>query len=310
MLESVVGQDYRTLQIVVADDASTDGTHAIIREMAADDERIELEIGDENLGVTANCNRGLRRCTGKYVALASGDDRFLQGKIRAQVAWLEASSERVLCGHDVEILDEDTGRVAGYYSSLFPLRAGTGAEGIVRQGVPSPSPSAMVRRSAIPDHGYDERLRFASDWKLLIDCLLAGGVYGFVPGAYVRYRRHPESLGTRSANDLRMAHLALEDALICLGSVEANHLELARAAREHRGAAFGQFALTAMRLDEMAVARSAAMRAFRETPLSSAALGVFVALPQRPRNALRALGGGLFRARRRWRDRTRKPGAG
>ena len=128
-VRSAVGQDYPRLEVLVADDASTDGTAAIVSRIADEfPDRVAPMLGEENVGVTRNCNRALRACNGRYVAFCGGDDALLPGKIRAQVEWLKGDEERVLCTHDVEIVDED-GRVEELLSARGRLRAGRGARG-------------------------------------------------------------------------------------------------------------------------------------------------------------------------------------
>src|SRR5438128_463489 len=68
-LDSVLEQDYENLQIVVGDDGSTDGTVEIIRQFAKRYPRRLIPLdGLPHLGITANCNRCLRACNGKYIA--------------------------------------------------------------------------------------------------------------------------------------------------------------------------------------------------------------------------------------------------
>ena len=69
-IESVISQDYPNLEIVVADDASVDGTQSVIK---AYQEKYPLQIkpvlNPVNLGITGNCNAALAACTGELVAM-------------------------------------------------------------------------------------------------------------------------------------------------------------------------------------------------------------------------------------------------
>ncbi|MBR4359295.1 MAG: glycosyltransferase family 2 protein [Clostridia bacterium] len=74
-LDSVCGQTYRNLEIVVCDDGSTDRSPAICEEYARRDPRIKV-IRQENRGVSACRNTGLDASTGAWIAWADGDDEL------------------------------------------------------------------------------------------------------------------------------------------------------------------------------------------------------------------------------------------
>src|SRR5260221_6535487 len=95
-LDSIVSQDYPAVEVVVSDDASRDRTPDILREYAARYPQVTAILNETNVGVSANCNRSLERCSGTYVALFAGDDVMLPGKLRAQVDFMEAHPECVI----------------------------------------------------------------------------------------------------------------------------------------------------------------------------------------------------------------------
>ena len=72
-LESVCGQTYTNLEIILVDDGSTDGSAALCDEWAAKDSRI-IVIHQENAGVAAARNAGLAGCTGELLTFVDSDD--------------------------------------------------------------------------------------------------------------------------------------------------------------------------------------------------------------------------------------------
>ena len=80
---SVLLQDYRTLEIIVVDDASSDATAAIVKRF--DDQRIHLLSLPQNRGVAGATNAGLAVANGEFVAFLDADDEWLPGKIQKQV---------------------------------------------------------------------------------------------------------------------------------------------------------------------------------------------------------------------------------
>lgn len=72
-LDSVVGQTYENLEIIIVDDGATDNSYSICREYADRDSRIVL-IHQENGGLSAARNKGLSVATGDYVLFLDSDD--------------------------------------------------------------------------------------------------------------------------------------------------------------------------------------------------------------------------------------------
>lgn len=194
-LTSALEQDYDNLEVVVADDASTDNTQQIIRELGKDHpEKLKMYFNPKNLGITANSNVGLKHCRGEFVAFMGGDDVLLPGKISRQVEWFSQDDSRVLCGHDVEWIDQNGALLGIRTSELVPISSGRGASGFIKHGTPFAATSVMVRRSRIPEYGFHPALPVVSDWKLWIDVIATHGSYGYIPGIWAQYRRHRDNV--------------------------------------------------------------------------------------------------------------------
>src|SRR3954452_23351532 len=87
-LDSVLVQDYPNMEIVVGDDASTDGTQDILRDYAGRHPGVfKLLLSPVNRGITANSKSTLMACEGELIAHTSGDDVWLPGKLHKQVKW-------------------------------------------------------------------------------------------------------------------------------------------------------------------------------------------------------------------------------
>jgi glycosyltransferase involved in cell wall biosynthesis len=89
-LESVMAQRPWVNRIIVVDDGSGDATAAIASAFDAPLELIRLPV---NVGAAAARNQGVARCTAEFVAFLDADDRWLPGKLAAQVAALTVAPE-------------------------------------------------------------------------------------------------------------------------------------------------------------------------------------------------------------------------
>lgn len=94
-LRSILDQDVNAdLQVLVGDDASTDGTSAIVQQLVTEyGERLQHLRREQNLGVFANMRDLLLRATGDYVARVDADDYWLPGKLTRQLAYLQAHAD-------------------------------------------------------------------------------------------------------------------------------------------------------------------------------------------------------------------------
>ena len=72
-LQSVVDQTYQNLQIILVNDGSTDGSLTICKSFAQKDQRI-LALSQENAGLSAARNTGIKAATGKYITFIDSDD--------------------------------------------------------------------------------------------------------------------------------------------------------------------------------------------------------------------------------------------
>lgn len=187
-VEAVLSQDYPAIQLIIADDCSTDATGAYLDALEArGDPRVTVIRAETNRGVTANHVVALDACRGKYIAWMAGDDLMLPGKIAAQVALMESDPACVLCYHDLELFDSDSGQVIARFSDFDRQREG-GIDVLVRHGAFNGATSNMVRAEASP--GFDRSVTIASDWLYYVGCLAGGGTIRALPGVYGRYRRH------------------------------------------------------------------------------------------------------------------------
>jgi glycosyltransferase involved in cell wall biosynthesis len=176
-IASVRAQSYGAVETIVVDDGSTDGTGAAVA--ALGDVRYVFQ---DRAGSGAARNAGLRLARGTLVASLDSDDtwhpEFLERSVAALESldvdfvfanWVMAPAARSYV--DVQVargrLTGSVGEPAGDWSVIDrrDLRR------MFLHGCPSPSSSLLIRRSSMPDR-WNERVRVADDWYLLLEMVL------------------------------------------------------------------------------------------------------------------------------------------
>lgn len=205
-IDSVLAQDYQNLELVIADDCSTDGTQAILAEYQDKyPDKVVLKLAEKNQGITHNSNLAHFACTGKYIAWMGGDDVMLPGKISSQVDVMERNDEANICYHDLDVFNSETDQTLHKFSQVDKPRTGT-LKTLVKYGAFNGACATMVRRSATPTHGFDVRIPIASDWLYWVQSLYSGGEIIYIDAVLARYRRHKNNV-TGSATQVPIKNL-------------------------------------------------------------------------------------------------------
>jgi glycosyltransferase involved in cell wall biosynthesis len=96
-IQSILTQSFYDLELIVCDNASTDRTAAICREIAAGDSRLRYYANPTNVGVTENYNKAFALSRGEYFKWASSNDYCAERFIERCVDVLDRRSDAVLC---------------------------------------------------------------------------------------------------------------------------------------------------------------------------------------------------------------------
>jgi glycosyltransferase involved in cell wall biosynthesis len=190
-IESLLGQTFRELEVIVIDDASVDDTQTVL-ERYRTDPRVRLVRHTENSGHIRTYNEGLSIARGEFMGLLSADDLCLHPEaVARQVAMFDSDPEVGFVYAAMALVDE-SGTVL---SVRRPWPEDQVRDGLTEFGhlvfhnyVPASGP--LVRRSCHEEVGYyDARLPHAGDWDLWLRLTTRYRV-GYVAEALYGYRLH------------------------------------------------------------------------------------------------------------------------
>jgi hypothetical protein len=130
-VRSVLDQDGVDVRVLIVDDRSPDDTPEVAARLAAADARVEYRRHEENAGLIATANEGLRWADGDYVVLLSADDLLTPGALRRATT----------------VMETHPGVGMAYGRALF-----------AREGRPLPTPQGRWRTTDIwPGHAWLKR---------------------------------------------------------------------------------------------------------------------------------------------------------
>ena len=201
-LDSAVAQDYEPLEIVAADDASTDGSREILMSYA---ERFPGKVvplvNQGNLGLAGNRDRAMSACSGDFIAWLDADDLAYPYRISRQVEFMEKAASCSISYHDMQVIRGTEVTVETLYGGGRPALEGDHRV-LLRNENFIISSSVMIRAGLLPRRGYSfEHGQTYSDYHFFVRMARLGRI-GFLNEVLGGYRRHPQS-ATGSARQTR-----------------------------------------------------------------------------------------------------------
>ncbi|MBF9237632.1 glycosyltransferase family 2 protein [Hymenobacter sp. BT683] len=202
-LDSILSQTHLNLEVWLVDDASTDGSSAILREYAAQNPTWKLLLLPENVGNCRAFNAAFRQSTGELVIDFATDDVLLPERVAQQVAAFEAAEPTVgVVYSNAELIAED-GEVLGLHhragraGGVLPRPASGWVFAEVLRRYFISTPTMMMRRACLISlGGYDEELAY-EDFDFWVRASRAWQ-FLYLDAVTTRKRKHPRSMSSRA----------------------------------------------------------------------------------------------------------------
>jgi succinoglycan biosynthesis protein ExoO len=219
-IASVLAQTMQDLELLVADDASDDGSQAIVLQAATRDARVRLLPATSNSGPSNARNRAIAEARGEWLAIMDSDDLIHPRRLELL---LEAArrSNADLVADDLAFFGDRPDAAGRTLLGPLGLRdvMPVGPTFLVESNNDSGLPNLgylkpLIRRSALGVTKYDPEIRVGEDFDFYLRLLLKGLRLVLVPLPLYHYRRHSASLSHRLSVGALQPLLAAHEALV------------------------------------------------------------------------------------------------
>lgn len=185
-IESVLTQDYPSLEYIMVDPGSTDGSRELIRHYET---RIARTILEPDKGPADGLNKGFAAATGDIFGFLNSDDILYPGAVSEAVRFfLNHPDVDVVSGH-AKVIGADDRILRLTYSDRMSVRR------YVYRGVVLIQPSTFFRRKAYErTNGFNPANRVYWDGELFFDMARAGCKFDLSDRIWSGYRLHEESI--------------------------------------------------------------------------------------------------------------------
>jgi glycosyltransferase involved in cell wall biosynthesis len=187
-IRSVIHQSYSNWELLIVNDGSTDNTPEKIRKFK--DTRIRY-FEQQNGGVSAARNLGLRQMRGKYFCFLDGDDVMPINSLNARAAILDSDPNIDFVDGVVIFCDES---LAFTNRRHVPAFSGLPYEQLLRLNSDCLFGATwMIRRKKEQIYQFNESLTHAEDLYFLLTISKNGGIYAFTTEEVLWYRQRKKS---------------------------------------------------------------------------------------------------------------------
>jgi glycosyltransferase involved in cell wall biosynthesis len=206
-IESVLGQSYQNVELIVVNNGSTDNSLDILRNFGKD----IILINQFNLGQSGARNSGLLNATGDIIAFLDADDVWQPTKLEKQIQLLNESTQLIYCG----IAPFKEGN-----PNSIPIVLPTYSGDCTRFFIEDPGASivlsgestALFSRKLLDKVGtFDTALNSTAGWDFFRRCSRVTN-FDFVNEPLVNYRLHATNMSNSKKNvilDMRRAYSKL-----------------------------------------------------------------------------------------------------
>lgn len=202
-IESVLGQTYNNIELLIIDDGSTDNTLNIIQDFAKSDDRIKM-ISHPNMGMGNSLNKAMTNTQNEWIIRMDADDVMIENRLERQIKFVEENPEIAVASCLVYYIDEG-GQIIGRSSS--DLKTKQNFEKYLRSNelIGLHHPGVIMRRSIVQEvGGYRSQYWPADDLDLWNRIAEKGYLILVQQEHLLKYRIHSSSISVADSKKTRL----------------------------------------------------------------------------------------------------------
>ena len=207
-IHSVLGQTYKNFELIVIDDGSVDNTRELLSPLV--EEGLLTYAYQENLGLPAARNHGIRLANGSLISFLDSDDLYLPEKLEKQVAYFDKHPDAQVLQCWFTKFSEESADLGVRDTSWFEGKIYP--EILTQWSVLMAVASVMLRSGVIEKVGpFNESLRWGEDldlWRRVARHF----PFHMIPESLVRIRAHDSSMSSDKREGARGFAVVLEQA--------------------------------------------------------------------------------------------------
>ncbi len=198
---SILAQTLTHMELIIINDASTDGTREILEQIA--DERVQVIHLEKNRGAASALNLGIEHAKGKWIAIHDADDISHPHRLKKQLSYLSEHPDAVAVGSFIECIhgrekSAPQHNLRGLEKLINRVQSGEEIKAELYKTCPLTHGTMVFARKAFKELGkYDPDLRISYDYDLWTRLVTRGKIEK-IPEILYKYRVHGDSLTSKN----------------------------------------------------------------------------------------------------------------
>ncbi len=201
-IDSVLSQTYTDYEIMVIDDGSTDNTKGVLQPYSS---KIKY-LFQENRGIAAARNYGIRNSTGEFIAMLDSDDQWLPEKLKIQVATISSNPELAFVCSGSYVIDGD-GKIIDIWKKSRKLNSET-FDNLYKKDFVLTLTVLLRRTHFEAIDGFDDEYKVSQDYELWLRLAKRYKFY-YINLPLAKYRIHGWNITLTNIDEKLVDHIRL-----------------------------------------------------------------------------------------------------
>lgn len=198
-LDSIKNQSYKNIELIIADDASKDNTLEVCKDWISEHQgrfkACQIVAAEKNVGIPANCNKGVDAANGDFIKIIAGDDILLKDCIKDNLEFIQHTLKRnIIISEMNAFLDGTTPKkiiehkvpFGEIFSDKFTAKDQNNF--LIKISYFGNAPTLFYRKCVFDKVRFDESIPLLEDYPFAINATQAGFKYHYLPKITVLYR--------------------------------------------------------------------------------------------------------------------------